>query len=220
MKDLPPEIDLVEIESLISKISSPITNELESNKNLSENKARQLHNRLWHSPVLMLNYYLNSKKLNTLHSSFFHRNEWYLTQKNKISETIGKTPYSIQFQDSLSSNIRPLIQKYSFHPWKMENISRYFYLLNNPNLWDYLPEEYPDNFTIDMAKALISHSNSNPEHHFVRAIYYKEEIIGQIRLQFSPKSSEVAEISYWLGEGFLGAEISFRNRFAFHHVNV
>lgn len=90
-------------------------------------------------------------------------------------------------------------------PWRLEDVPRFVALLDNPKVWEHLPESYPDPLTEDLARDLIELSIRS-SHHEVLAVERDGEIIGQVRLAFDPGSDDRSEgeISYWLGEPYWG----------------
>ena len=93
---------------------------------------------------------------------------------------------------------------YGFRAWRDDDLPLYRAMLNDPKVWQYMLENYPDPLTDDIAKALIEVSNSGT-HHMVRAVLCEGEPIGQARLQFGiAGQKDVAEISYWLGREHWG----------------
>lgn len=96
----------------------------------------------------------------------------------------------------------------AFRAWDLSDAPRYRALLDDPQVWEHLPEPYPTSFTEALAEALIEVSNNAP-HHEVHAVLLNGEPVGQVRTAFSsddPKGAE-AEISYWLGRAYWGGGI-------------
>ena len=89
--------------------------------------------------------------------------------------------------------------------WASSDVERYTDLLDDPLIWDNMPEAYPDPLTPDIAAALIELSNTS-NHHQVHAVLYDDLPVGQVRLLFDcdPKDPGVAEISYWFGRAYWG----------------
>ncbi|MEE4383924.1 MAG: GNAT family protein [Pseudomonadales bacterium] len=99
---------------------------------------------------------------------------------------------------------------YRLRPWSTDDAPRFVELLDDPRVWEHLPEAYPDPLTEEMARNLIEISNRG-EHHIVRAIERNGAVVGQIRL--SRQGAHVrpfvdAEISYWLGVPYWGQGIA------------
>jgi len=100
-------------------------------------------------------------------------------------------------------------QRFLFRPWASSDADRYVELLDNPRMWTYFPEPYPNSISRRMAEQLIEVSNITPTHE-VRAVCHEGVVIGQVRLQFARSTvspgTEIddAEVSYWLGEPFWG----------------
>ncbi|MCK0151194.1 GNAT family N-acetyltransferase [Marivita sp. S6314] len=93
--------------------------------------------------------------------------------------------------------------------WALSDAPRYVALLDDPKLWEALPEPYPDPLTLDMAEALIDLSN-NSNHHRVFAVLNQGVPVGQIRVAFDGDDTEsrTAEISYWIGRDHWGQGIA------------
>lgn len=98
--------------------------------------------------------------------------------------------------------------QYRLRAWEPGDLADYIRLLDDPEVWTYLPEAYPDPLTEDLASALIELSNAS-NHHQVFAVLRNAEIVGQVRLLFDvdDKNPGVAEISYWLGRAHWGKGI-------------
>jgi RimJ/RimL family protein N-acetyltransferase len=89
-------------------------------------------------------------------------------------------------------------------PWVPEDLPAFVGLLDDPAVWEHLPEEYPAPLTEDLARDLIEVS-ALTDHHDVRAIEWSGKPVGQVRLLFGADGS--AEISYWLGRAYWGKGI-------------
>ena len=112
-------------------------------------------------------------------------------------------------------------QRIQLRRWKSSDAVRYRSLLDNPRIWEYLPEQYPDPLTEEMVHDLIDISN-NAGHHDVYAIETDGEVVGQVRMLYlaadNTSSAEIigsdrqacreAEISYWLGQDYWGRGIA------------
>lgn len=95
--------------------------------------------------------------------------------------------------------------------WRASDVPLFVHLLDDPEVWRYLPEPYPDPLSEALARELIELSNS-AAHHEVRAVEIEGETVGQVRLAHDPGDStqEVAEISYWLGREHWGRGLGKR----------
>lgn len=93
-------------------------------------------------------------------------------------------------------------------PWTQGDLGDYVALLDDPEVWRYLPEAYPDPLTHDLAAQMIELSNS-ATHHIVRAALLHGQPVGQVRLAFAPGAAgrETGEIGYWLGRRWQGQGI-------------
>jgi len=92
---------------------------------------------------------------------------------------------------------------YRFRKWAERDAAALSRMLSSPRLWDYLPEAYAGPMDPNVALGLIALSNE-AEHHLVRAVEYRGEVIGQARLEFGGDDRNSAEISYWLDEASWG----------------
>lgn len=102
-------------------------------------------------------------------------------------------------------------EHYQLRPWREEEVERFVELLDDPAIWEHLPEDYPDPLTPALAADLIRLSNEGV-HHEVCAIERAGEVVGQVRLSFEgpllPRGRAAeAEISYWLGASYWGQGI-------------
>jgi RimJ/RimL family protein N-acetyltransferase len=98
-----------------------------------------------------------------------------------------------------------------FRPWSDDDLETYVALLDDPDVWLWLPETYPDPLTDDLALDLIAISGLEM-HHEVRAVLWRDQPVGQVRLQWdAPREPGAvpcsAEIGYWLGKPFWGQGI-------------
>ena len=96
-----------------------------------------------------------------------------------------------------------LERRYTMRLWTEQDIPHYVALLDNPDIWAHLPEDYPDPLTPELAGDMIAMSAIGTRHD-VRAIETGGQLIGQARLLLGAAGAEDAEISYWLGEPHWG----------------
>ena len=94
---------------------------------------------------------------------------------------------------------------FAFRPWSFDDAVVYTELLGNPRIWEYLPEPYPPEFTVDTARALIE-VGAIGFHHETVAIEADGRPIGQCLLRFDRQfaGTRAAEVAYWLGEDYWG----------------
>ncbi len=91
-------------------------------------------------------------------------------------------------------------------PWSEQDLDRYIELLDNAEVWKFLPEAYPAPLTRENATDLINISNSLAQHE-VFAIERDGEVVGQVRMLFGTDGASDCEISYWLGHAYWGQGI-------------
>ena len=89
----------------------------------------------------------------------------------------------------------------SLRAWTQADAPDFHTLLNDPDMWRYMPTPYPDPLTRDMANDLIDLSN-DAAHHHVSAVIVGGQPVGQVRLEFLDNTT--AEISYWIGKPYWG----------------
>ncbi|MFY9237718.1 MAG: GNAT family N-acetyltransferase [Roseovarius sp.] len=111
-------------------------------------------------------------------------------------------------QIARAPQVNALHPQYQLRAWEPSDLQTYMALLDDPRVWAHLPETYPDPLSPDMAEALIELSNAS-NHHQVFAVMRNSTIVGQVRLLYDVDDNDpgVAEISYWLGQGFWGKGI-------------
>ena len=190
-------------EALFLKLSNPLVNHINEEDQSSVNYKRSL-NRLWYLPTHLYHYYFKPQDKSGIYQFEKNKKEWVNSLRDKSFDLLRDTEIRKQDQQYLAQQMKSTIELFSFYPWALENKQSYLSLIDNPLLWQYLPEDYPNPVTGELADTLIHHSNANPQHHEVRAIHYKENIIGQVRLQFSTHDESSAEISYWIGQDYWG----------------
>ena len=87
----------------------------------------------------------------------------------------------------------------AFRPWEEADAPAFRALLDDPEVWRFLPESHRP-LSEDDARALIALSAA--PHHEVRAVLADGRPVGQVRLLRGPEGE--AELSYWLGRGHWG----------------
>ena len=129
--------------------------------------------------------------------------------REEVAQLVTTETGTPVWHTALEARIRNSRELASLRPWQQSDAECYRRLLDNPSLWQHLPESYPAPLTQEQAGDLIQMSNTLPDRHIVRAIRTKDAVVGQVRLQFdSSKDPASAEISYWLGEAYWGAGIT------------
>lgn len=98
-----------------------------------------------------------------------------------------------------------LMAQFSFRAWQPDDAPAYREMLDDPELWRFMHEEYPGAITLDLARDFIEMARE-ASHHKVRAVEYQGRIIGQARAQWSIERTppHSAEISYWLARPYWG----------------
>jgi RimJ/RimL family protein N-acetyltransferase len=94
---------------------------------------------------------------------------------------------------------------FTFRPWTAADAPAYRALLDNPRLWQFLPEPFPGNLTEAMARTLIE-VGSLPGRQETLAVERDGTPVGQVLLRFDPAFAGVraGEVAYWLGEAHWG----------------
>jgi len=92
----------------------------------------------------------------------------------------------------------------SFRPWQEQDLATFHAMLDDPAVWQFLPESRPNPLSLDDAAALLALSNE-ASHHEVRAVLVQGQPVGQVRLVLAD-----GEVSYWLGRDHWGRGIARR----------
>lgn len=89
-------------------------------------------------------------------------------------------------------------------PWAAQDVAAAHAMLDDPGLWQFLPEPMPHPLSPDTVRALIEISGA--AHHLVRCIDTPDGPAGQVRLlwQAPGLDPDEAELSYWLGRDHRG----------------
>jgi len=93
----------------------------------------------------------------------------------------------------------------TFRPWTDDDVPAHRALLDDPAVWETLPEDYPDPFTDATSSDLIALANA-PIGHDVVAVEIDGQLVGQCMLRLDAGSSApaTAEVAYWLGRPHWG----------------
>jgi RimJ/RimL family protein N-acetyltransferase len=95
--------------------------------------------------------------------------------------------------------------QFSFRAWRPEDVPVYRALLDDPQLWEFLPEPYPAPLTEEMARVLIEVGSVDQKQEAL-AVVLDGRPIGQCLLRFAEPFAGVrtAEVAYWLGREHQG----------------
>lgn len=100
----------------------------------------------------------------------------------------------------------------ALRPWYPDDAAVLRALLDDPAVWQHLPDVYPDPLCEKQALQMIVAANL-ADHHQVRAVMLADKPVGQVRLEYGlnhgseappPHERPEAEISYWLGRAHWG----------------
>ena len=183
------------LDDLFSHLVRDVMSEAKNEKPISG-----LDKKLWLLPKATVHYYYNVitdeeyKQVQPLVDML----------RSRIVDLINELPDTIEKNRRLSERLDKASSQFRFRPWSLVDIDRYLYLLDNEEMWRYVPENYPDPLTRDIAASLIETSNNLPDRHKVHAVEFEGKPVGQARILFEPSSSDTAEISYWLGQDYWG----------------
>ncbi len=123
--------------------------------------------------------------------------------RQRVCEIIENSLDRTTWLEPRKKHVASAQQHLTLRSWSHGDLPEYHTLLDNQELWTYLPEPYPAPLTLEMADDLIEVSNAFPERHTVHAVEYEGKPIGQVRLQLdSSKEADEAEISYWIGQPY------------------
>lgn len=125
------------------------------------------------------------------------------TTRSETGLSEGWNPVAMQWNAAKDEDIAEAGFGALLRPWTQHDLDRYVALLDDPEVWRFLPEDYPAPLGRALARDLIALSQ-NAEHHIVRAIIHAGQPVGQVRLSFVPGDMrrEMAEIGYWLGRAY------------------
>lgn len=93
---------------------------------------------------------------------------------------------------------------FTFRPWTADDAEVYRELLDNPSVWQFLPEPYPGELSVGMARTLIALGAADGQ--LAHAVVRDGQPVGQCLLRRYETDAGVrcAEVAYWLGEQHWG----------------
>lgn len=93
----------------------------------------------------------------------------------------------------------------AFRPWTVADADTYRTLLDDAELWRFLPEPFPGPITIDTARTLLELSAADARQEIV-AVLLDGQPIGQCLLRHQDLAPDlrIAEVAYWLGRPWWG----------------
>ena len=105
----------------------------------------------------------------------------------------------------LSWSVSRPLGAFTMRGWTEADAPVYRRLLDDADLWRYMPEAWPGAIDAEMARDLITISNA-VAHHEVWAILRDDVPLGQVRFAFADhgRDRSTAEISYWFGRAYWG----------------
>lgn len=98
-----------------------------------------------------------------------------------------------------------VLARFRFRNWERRDLPRFCAMLDDPDLWRYMHEDYPGEITPDLGETLIDLSRQ-ASHHKVRAVEYDGQLVGQARMQWHTQTTppQSGKISYWLAREHWG----------------
>ncbi|TVP72095.1 MAG: N-acetyltransferase [Rhodobacteraceae bacterium] len=102
-----------------------------------------------------------------------------------------------------------ILDRFSLCGWSEDQASLLRAMLDDPDLWRFMYEDYPGAITLDAARSIIALSRE-ASRHTVRAVQFDGQIIGQVRMQWSAQRTppQSGELSYWLGRAHWGQRLA------------
>ncbi|WP_425039937.1 GNAT family N-acetyltransferase [Primorskyibacter sp. S187A] len=98
----------------------------------------------------------------------------------------------------------PQNSELSLRAWRLSDAPVLRRLLDDPEMWRFLPERFHGVMSDADARDLIRLKHATA-HHIVQAISSGDEIVGQVRLEFEPgRPQRIGELSYWIGKRYWG----------------
>ncbi len=106
---------------------------------------------------------------------------------------------------SLTAPPAKLMGLFAIRAWENSDAAAYRDMLDDADLWRYMHEPYPGAISLDLAQSFLELAQQ-AGHHKVRAVVYRGQIIGQVRMQWHTEVTppQSGEISYWLGRSHWG----------------
>lgn len=81
-----------------------------------------------------------------------------------------------------------VLARFRFRSWDAQDLPQFCAMLNDPDLWRYMHEDYPGAMTPDLGQTLIDLSRE-ARHHKVRAVEYDGQLVGQARMQWHTQTT-------------------------------
>ncbi len=172
----------------------------------SKKPSERLDDKLWLLPRSVVHYLHNvvtdeeKKQVEPL----------LMDLRAKAASMINELPEMLERKKSLSERINAASEVFKFRRWSLDDLSEFVSLLDDEDMWRFIPEDYPAPLSLDDATSLMETSNNIVDRHTVHAVEWEGKVIGQARILFDPSSAQSAEISYWIGKKYWGAGLASR----------
>jgi EAL domain-containing protein (putative c-di-GMP-specific phosphodiesterase class I)/RimJ/RimL family protein N-acetyltransferase len=120
------------------------------------------------------------------------------------AKLIDELPETVTWKNEIRQRINNAKAQFTFRQWSLNDLDDFISHLDDEDMWRYIPQDYPNPLTREMASSLIGASNEVTQRHKVHAVQWSGKPIGQARLLFDSTYPDAAEISYWLGKEHWG----------------
>ena len=192
-----------EVKQLFESLCRPIIKKISKCQN--PKMYRELVHRLWHLPKQVTSYYhhcFHQGKVTNTQIIKTTPQDLEVSLRAMVAGYIGKSLLSRKFQRFIAKKLRSDVSNISFKPWTHADLTQFVSLINKSDLNGYMPDTDAAAITERTARKLIDQANTHSHRHRVRAVYYKNKIIGEIRLTFNQQDKSSAEMSYWFEPQF------------------